>query len=69
MNDFPPCGEDDDLLAEGDEASEDPAVAGAVPVLERFLDENRQVFYLRQLQVIFERRFYHWMRRTLSAAG
>lgn len=39
----------------------DPKVEDAVRVLEAYLQEHRDVLYLRQLQVIFENRFYHWI--------
>lgn len=39
----------------------DPKVEEAVPVLEAHFQAQRQVFYLRQLQVMFEKKFFHWI--------
>ena len=45
-----------------EEEVEDEYVEQAKPVLVKFFDENRdRVFYLKQLQVLFEKPFFHWV--------
>lgn len=48
--------------AEPREQPRDPVVDGAKRVLRDFFAERAtEVFYQRQLQVIFEKRFFHWI--------
>jgi hypothetical protein len=47
---------------EEEERPRDPAVDQAKKVLRQFFREYpRRVFYLRQVAVLFERRFFHWI--------
>lgn len=47
---------------EPEEEVEDEYVQQAKPALQRLFDENRErVFYLKQLQVLFEKAFFHWV--------
>lgn len=40
----------------------DPVIDEARAAIDEFLSQNKQtMFYLKQLQVVFERRFYHWI--------
>lgn len=57
-----------------DERLSDKYVQNAQDQLQRFLSEHsREVFYLKQLQVIFEKQFFHWVTYTaldqLAAEG
>jgi hypothetical protein len=54
--------ERDDAEAEEPERWDDPVVDDAKDELRRFFARNpEKVFYQRQLQVIFERTFFHWI--------
>ena len=45
-----------------EEKAEDEYVEQAKPALMKFFDENKDtVFYLKQLQVLFEKPFFHWV--------
>ncbi len=45
-----------------EEKAEDEYVERAKPALMKFFDENKDtVFYLKQLQVLFEKPFFHWV--------
>jgi hypothetical protein len=45
-----------------EEEVEDEYVEEAKPALLKFLDEHREkVFYLKQIQVLFEKPFFHWV--------
>src|SRR3972149_10718398 len=47
---------------EPEEEVEDENVEEAKPALLKFLDEQRErVFYLKQIQVLFEKPFFHWV--------
>lgn len=47
---------------EPEEEVEDEYVEEAKPALLKFLDEHREsVFYLKQIQVLFEKPFFHWV--------
>jgi hypothetical protein len=65
--DEPPDYDDDfdfefDEGEPGEEREPDPKTEQAKVVLEEFFRRNpRRVFYQRQLQVIFERDFFHWV--------
>ncbi len=42
--------------------SDDPKVREALPVLEKFFNEHpRELFYDRQLAVLFEKQYFHWI--------
>src|SRR3990170_103461 len=47
---------------EADEEVEDEYVEEAKPALLKFFDDNGdRVFHLKQLQVLFEKKFFHWV--------
>jgi hypothetical protein len=51
-----------DYSWEPEEEAEDEYVEKAKPVLTQFFDEHPvEVFYLKQLQVLFEKPFFHWV--------
>ncbi len=53
---------DIDIVGEADDRARDPVVDDAKEfILEFFAREAKAVFYQRQLQVIFEDRFFHWI--------
>lgn len=52
----------DEVVEPEEQRPRDPVIDEARAAVEDFFEEHRdQVFYLKQLQVIFERRFYHWI--------
>lgn len=53
---------DSDIDAEPEAAPADPAHSRAVEEIRRFFQSHReQVFYSRQIEVLFERHFFHWI--------
>ena len=53
---------DIDIVGEADDRARDPVVDNTKEfILEFFAREAKAVFYQRQLQVIFEDRFFHWI--------
>jgi len=53
-----------DFLAEEGEEPYDPVVEAALPeVKEFFKQRSDEVFYLRQIEVRFEKKYYHWITR------
>ena len=62
LADYPDDEEQDRPEDHAEERPRDPVVDDARVAIEEFLNEKRgDTFYLKQLQVIFERRFYHWI--------
>ena len=66
--DEPGWDEEGEWGQEEEEAAEDPYVEAAREALSQLFEEKRrEVFYLQQLKVKLEKRFYHWI--TAKAAN
>ena len=62
LNDDPADEEDYEPEDDPEERPRDPVIDEARIAIDEFLSQNKQTtFYLKQLQVVFERRFYHWI--------
>ena len=62
LNDDPADEEDYEPEDDPEERPRDPVIDEARIAIDEFLSQNKQTTaYLKQLQVVFERRFYHWI--------